>query len=457
MIDPDIKKELVQVVGDARYLDHDEELTCFAYDAYVVEALPEAVIFPVCTREVSQVMKIAARAKIPVTARGAGTSVCGAPVPVKKGIVLCFTKMDKILEVNPRDRYVIVQPGVINGDLQKALAPHGFFYPPDPGSMSVSTIGGNVAQNAGGPRCLKYGVTVDYILGMEVVLASGKVVRFGSRNVKDVVGYKLSSLFCGSEGTLGLVTEIILRVIPVPESVRTIMATFDDLNNTARAVSDIIGAGILPAAMELMDKLTMNAIEDRMNSGFSRSAEGTLLIEIDGVSEACEKEMGRIIDKVKANGATSIREAKSDEERQELWTARRSAYGTYAKLAPDIVSEDITVPASCVPEMIRKVIEIAGSHDLRVGVVAHAGDGNIHPMIPGDRSNKQEWARVEAAFADMVRAAVELGGTLSGEHGVGLAKSSLLPLVMNRDSLEFLSVIKRAVDPDGLLNPGKFV
>lgn len=457
MLDMQVKNELIQIVGKDRFLDRIEELACYAYDAFVEESMPDAVLFPETTDEVSHILKTASRYKIPLTGRGAGTSLCGASIPIRHGIVLCFSKMDKIMDVNTRDRYIIVQPGVVNADMQKALAPFGFFYPPDPGSMNTSTIGGNIAMNAGGPRCLKYGVTIDYVMGMEVVLASGEILRFGSKNVKDVTGYKLSSLFCGSEGTLGIITQAILKVRPKPETIKTLMVTFDDLDNTAKAVTDIIGSGIIPAAMELMDKMTLNAIEDSANLGLDRDAQGSLLIEIDGVKEACEKEMKTIIEKVRKNGATHIQEATSDSEREKLWTARRSAYGVFAKLAPDIVTEDVTVPVSKVPLMIRKITEITDKYGLKVGVLAHAGDGNMHPLIPADRKNKEEWLRVQNAFDEIFQAAAALGGTLSGEHGIGLAKSAYLPLVMNKDTINFMKKIKQAVDPDAILNPGKFV
>ncbi|MEE4365265.1 MAG: FAD-linked oxidase C-terminal domain-containing protein [Desulfotignum sp.] len=457
MISPDLKKQFLAIVDPTRWLDKKEQLTCYAYDAFVEESMPDAVIFPETTDEVSQILALASAHKLPVTGRGAGTSVCGAPVPLHHGLVICFSKMDRIIEINTRDRYIIVEPGVVNADVQAALAPYGFFFPPDPGSMNASTIGGNIAQNAGGPRCLKYGVTLDYILSLEVVLAPGKVITFGSKNIKDVTGYKLAALFCGSEGTLGLVTRAILKVVPLPETVKTIMATFKDLDDTANAVTDIIGSGILPAAMELMDQLTLNAIEDKAGLGLDREAAGTLLIEVDGVAEACDKQIKQISEKLHANHAVNIQEAGSAEDRERLWTARRSAYGVFAKLAPDIISEDVTVPVSRVPEMVRRIVQIADKHKLRVGVLAHAGDGNMHPMIPADKSNAEEWSRVTSAFDEIFQAAADLDGTLSGEHGIGLAKSKYLPLVMNQDTIDFMKTIKQAVDPDGILNPGKFV
>lgn len=452
-----IEKELKGITGEGRYLDSPEELVCYGYDSFLAEAIPECVIFPQSTEEVAGVLRIAEHHGIPVTARGAGTSVCGAPIPLHGGIVLCFSKMNRILEINTRDRYAVVEPGVVNGDLQKELSPHGFFYPPDPGSINVSTIGGNVALNAGGPRCLKYGVTMDYVLGMEVVLPSGKVIKAGSRNIKDVTGYNLTALFGGSEGTLGVITKVILRVTPLPETTRTVMVSFDDLDKCAAAVSEIIGCGILPVAMELMDCVTIQEVEASVNLGLDVHAAGTLLIEVDGFTETCEREMSQIVNKVKEYGATSLQEAESAEARDKLWRARRFAYPVFAKIGPDIITEDVTVPVSRVPEMIRKIREILEKYDVRAGLLAHAGDGNMHPLIPVDRNDSEQMTRVNNAIGEIFAAAVPLNGTLTGEHGVGMAKAEYLSLVLDDNTRELMSVLKKAVDPKNILNPGKFV
>ncbi len=452
-----IKKELVNILDPKRVLDRKENLYSYAYDAFVEEALPRAVLFPRSRTEVSGILEIANREGLPVTSRGAGTSLCGAPVPLHQAIVLCFINMNQILEINTQDRYSVVQPGVVNGELQKELSKEGFFYPPDPGSYTVSTIGGNIAMNAGGPRCLKYGVTADYVLSLEVVLASGEIIRCGSRNIKDVTGYNLKSLFCGSEGTLGVITEATLRVMPLPEAYRTVLAVFNNLCDCAISVADIIGSGILPAALELMDNKTINTVEDSARLGLPRQAEGLLIIEVDGNEDGVEKEMERIVDKVAAHGAEEVQKARSQAERDKLWTARRSAYGAMARLAPNCIPEDATVPVSQVPRMIQGMKEIFDRYDLEVGIIAHAGDGNMHPMIATDMNDKGEWNRVEQAVREVFELAVSLGGTLSGEHGIGMGKSDYLGLALNHPTLRIMSEIKQTLDPNGILNPGKFI
>jgi glycolate oxidase len=359
MIKKIIQKQFKDIVGKENFINDREELLCFSYDAYVKKAMPDAVIYPQNTKEVSEILKIANCEEIPVIPRGAGTNLSGGVIPIRQGLVLCMTKMNKILQICVKDRYAVVQPGVINGDLQKRLEEERFFYPPDPASFTVSTIGGNVSENSGGPRCLKYGVTADYILGLEVVLPSGEIIHTGSKNIKDVAGYKLSGLFCGSEGTLGILTEIILKIVPLPKAYKTILAIYNDLDQTANTVADVIGSGILPSAMELMDKSVINVIEDNAQMGLPREAAGVLLIEVDGLEDVIEGQMKIIIEKVKDNGAIKIIEAKNQAERDDLWKARRSAYGAYARLAPNCISEDVTVPVSKVPIMVRGIKRIA--------------------------------------------------------------------------------------------------
>ena len=456
-ISDSVRDELIQVVGPGNCREAIEDRISFSFDAHTDESLPDMVLFPQTTEQIGAIMRIAHREVIPVTARGAGTSICGAPIPVRQGLILVLTKMHRILEVNTRNRYAVVQPGVVNADLQRVLSGEGFFFPPDPASLSVSTLGGNVAQNAGGPRGLKYGVTRDYLLGLEAVLADGRVIRCGSRNVKDVTGYDLTGLFCGAEGTLGMVTEITVRVVPLPEAQRTVLAVYNDLDNTAETVADIIGSGILPAGMELMDRVVINAVEDSAGIGLPREAEGLLLIDVDGMEEAVDREMERIVAKAEANGAAEVKHARTPAERDELWTARRSAYGVFARMAPNCIVEDATVPVSNVPAMIRGMREIFDRYELRVGILAHAGDGNMHPLISTDMRDTEEWARVEQAIREVFELAVSLQGTLSGEHGIGTAKTEFLPLFQNEATRSVTAGIKKALDPLGILNPGKFV
>ena len=456
-MDISIKKQFISIIGEDRCRDQLEDLISYSYDAFTVETVPDLVLLPISTAEVSEILKVAHKNRIPVTARGAGSSICGASVPVKGGIALSMTMMNGILETNTPDRYCIVQPGIINADLQTELGKTGFFYPPDPGSMAFSTIGGNVAQNAGGPRCLKYGVTSDYVLGMEVVLANGDIIRFGSRNVKDVTGYRLFGLFCGSEGTLGVITEITLKVIPLPKAYRTVLAVFNDLDDSAATVSDIIGAGILPAALELLDKVLINAVEDSNNIGLPREAEGLLLIEVDGSEEQVEKELALIIEKTKQNNAVDIQEARTPEERDNLWHARRSLYPSMARLKPNCIVEDATVPASKVPEMIRGIRSIVDKHNLLVGISAHAGDGNMHPLISCDIRDAEEMDRVEKAIGEIFELAMSHNGTLSGEHGIGIAKLEYLSMSIDEPTLKFMHTLKQAIDPHGILNPGKAI
>ena len=457
MLSPNISSVLRNIVGPDRFKDDPTSLAAHSYDGYIEEAIPSAVVFPKTTEEVSAIMQVASAEKLPVTTRGAGTNLSGCSIPVNKGIALCLSQMNEIIKIAPEDHYVVVQPGVINGHLQTALGEHGFFYPPDPSSYMISTIGGNIAVNAGGPRCLKYGVTSDYILGLEVVLASGKIIRLGSANVKDVTGYRPAGLFCGSEGTLGIITEATLKIIPAPQAVRTAMIVYNDLNDTATTVSQIIRQGIMPAALELMDNEVINLVEEHMHLGLPRDAEGILLVDVDGDEDQVEKEIHAIGDIAQANGASSIIIARDKAQADNLWKGRRTVYGLLCRLSPTTIVEDATVPVSKIPAMIRGCRKIADEYNLRISIVGHAGDGNLHPTISTDINNREEWQRVEQAVKKIFELALDMGGCLSGEHGIGLAKKSFLPMSLTPDTLDFLTTVKRSVDPDNLLNPGKFV
>ena len=457
MLSQAVKDELRAIVGEGRYFDNEEDLLLYSYDAYMVQGQPEAALLPVSTEEVSRIMKTASRERIPVTARGAGTNLAGGSVPTRGGIVLVFTKMNRIIEIDKVNRVAVVQPGVINMEFQNELTKRGLYYPPDPGSMAVSTMGGNVAENAGGPRAVKYGVTRDYLLGLEVVLASGEVLRTGGKTLKNVTGYNLTQLFCGSEGTLGLITEITVKLIPLPETKRTLQAVYQNLGDAGRTVSKVFEIGILPVALEIMDKVSINVIEDYMRLGLPREAEALLLIEVDGPEAAVAGESGRLTQLCREMGAHEVRVAGTVEENDEIWKARRSAYGAGARLRPTAIAEDCTVPVGNLVAMFQEVTRIAEKYQLLIPIIAHAGDGNLHPLILTDSSDQEEMKRVVKAIDEISLKAVELGGTLTGEHGIGIAKREVLPFELGEAAMEITRNIKKTFDPQNILNPDKVV
>jgi glycolate dehydrogenase FAD-linked subunit len=444
-------------VGEGRYFDNKEDLLMYSYDAFMVKEVPEVVLLPVTTEEVSRIMKVASREKIPVTARGAGTNLTGGSVPIRKGIVLSFTKMNKILKIDKENRVAVLQPGVINMEFQKELAKLGLYYPPDPGSMAVTTMGGNVAENAGGPRAVKYGVTNNFLLGLEVVLASGKVMRTGGKTIKNVTGYSLTQLICGSEGTLGLITEITVKLIPLPEAKRTLQAAYKNLSDAGKTVSKVFEIGILPVALEILDKVFINIIEDYMHLGLPREAEALLLIEVDGPEAAVIPQAERLTKLCQEMGAHEVKVAKTVQENDEIWRARRSAYGAEARLRPTAIAEDCTVPVGNLVAMFHEVGKIAEKYKLLIPVVAHAGDGNLHPQILTDIRDEEEMKRVVKAIDEISIKAVELGGTLTGEHGIGIAKREILPIELGEVAMEITKNIKMAFDPLNILNPDKVV
>ena len=457
MLSKAVKDELKAIVGEGRYFDNPEDLLMYSYDAFMVKGMPAAVVLPVSTDEVSRVMKVASREKIPVTPRGAGTNLTGGSVPTRGGITLSFTKMNRILDIDKENRHAIVQPGVINMEFQKELAKRGLYYPPDPGSMAVTTMGGNVAENAGGPRAVKYGVTKDYLLGLEVVLPSGEVLRTGGKTLKNVTGYNLTQLFCGSEGTLGLITEMTLKLIPLPETKRTLQAAYQSMGDAGKTVSKVFEIGILPVALEILDKTFINIIEDYAQLGLPREAEALLLIEVDGPESAVVPQSERLTKLCQEMGAHEVKVAKTVAENDEIWRARRSAYGAEARLRPTAIAEDCTVPVGNLVAMFQEVAKIAEKYKLLIPVVAHAGDGNLHPQILTDIRDKEEMERVMKAIDEISIKAVELGGTLTGEHGIGIAKREILPVELGEAAMEVTRNIKKAFDPLNIMNPDKVV
>jgi len=457
MIIDSIKDEFRQIVGDEWFLDTPEDLVVYSYDGFLPEFKPSGVIVPGDRDEISKIMMVANREKINIIPRGAGTNICGSSVAREGGIIIAFHRLNKILEIDRESMCAVVQPGVVNADLQKAVAGYGLMYPPDPASMFVSTIGGNVALNAGGPRGVKYGVTRDYLLGLEVVLPSGEVINTGGKALKNASGYDLTRLMCGSEGTLGILTEIIIRLVPLAPARATLQAIYSDLDDAATTVSAIIGSGIVPATLELIDRTVLDVISDYGGARFSKEAEALLLIEVDGEESLVEAQGKRIEEFCRERGAVEVERATTPEEAEKLWQARRTAFGAVASLRPNCIVEDATVPVKMLPAMIRKIVEITKKYDLKIGVLAHAGDGNLHPLIMTDLRDREEMARIDKAMEELYEAAIGMGGTLSGEHGIGIAKDRFMGMEFNEASIELMRGIKRVFDPNNILNPGSFL
>jgi glycolate oxidase len=450
-------KELRSILGKDWVLDTPEDIATYSYDAFLPEFKPDAIVVPSSTEEISRVMRLANRERIPVTPRGAGTNICGGSVAKVGGLIMAFHRMKRILEIDVDNRCAVAQPGVVNADLQKEASRYALMYPPDPASMFVSTIGGNVALNAGGPRGVKYGVTRDYLLGLEVVLPTGDVIRTGGKTMKNVTGYDLTRLLCGSEGTLGIITEIIVKLLPLPPAKATLQAIFTDLDDAAKTVSAIIGSGIVPTTLELIDKVVLAVIGNYGGAHFRKDAEALLLIEVDGEAALVEAQGERIEKFCKERGAVEVERASTPEEAENLWHARRTAFGAVASLRPNCIVEDATVPVKRLPEIIRKIVELAEKYRLKIGVLAHAGDGNLHPLIMTDLRDKDEMDRIERALKEMYKAAIAMGGTLSGEHGIGIAKKRFLRMEFDEKALELMRGIKRVFDPNNILNPGSFL
>ena len=449
-------RALEDVVGAANVFTRSEDLIPFSFDGTAtLRQLPAAVVFPRSARDVAGCVAIAAARSIPIVARGSGTGLSGGSVPTPGSLVVCLARMDRVIEVDARNLTVRAQAGAVTQAIDQAAAVHGLFYPPDPGSMRISTIGGNVAENSGGLRGLKYGVTRDYVMALEVVLADGRITRLGSRCVKDVAGYSMKDLFIGSEGTLGIVTEVVLKLLPRPAARRTMLALFDRIEDAADTVSAIIAARIIPCTLEFIDRMTARCVEDYAHVGLPTDCAAVLLMETDGHAEAVADEAEQMVAIARAHHARDVRIAASEEEAQALATARRSAFAALARQRPTTILEDVTVPRSELAAMVAFIAETAAAFDLQIGTFGHMGDGNLHPTFLTDERDEAEMARVHLALDAIVTKALDLGGTITGEHGVGLVKRQWLRQQFDEGSFTLMQQIKRALDPNDILNPGK--
>jgi len=453
---PHVIDELRSIVGPQHLLTADEDLIAYGYDGTWFEHRPLAVVLPETVEQISAIHRLASAQRIAITPRALGSGLSGGSVPLTGSLVLGVARLNRILEIDEANRVAVVQAGVINATLQAEVEKRGLFYPPDPSSLRQSAIGGNVSENAGGARCLKYGVTGNYVAALQVVLPDGGILRTGGKMVKNATGYDLRSLFVGAEGTLGTITEVTLRLLAKPKYTLTVTAAFDRIENAARAVSAVIASGLLPVSIELMDRLTMECLEAHKPSGLPVKSDAMLLFSVDGnYEEIVRAEIDAIATIVKHEGADTVRTAATAEESLQLWEARRRVSPALAQRRPHKLGEDISVPRSRIVEMVQAVRAIAQRHQLPIPLFGHAGDGNLHPNILCDRRDKEEMQRVRLAALEIFEAAVELGGTLSGEHGIGLLKKQFMESALGPEAIDLMHRVKDAIDPLHIMNPGK--
>ncbi len=451
-------ESLKTLVKKQNVLSEYEERYCYAQDSTNSKTygkVPEAVVFAESIEDIQKVLRYANSKKIPVISRGAGTNMVGACVCPKGGIVLNLSKMNKILDFNPEDMTMRVQPGVVLADIKKLAESKGLFYPPDPSNYTVSTIGGSIAQSSGGALAFKYGTTKDYILNLTVVLADGSVMKLGAGTIKDAVGYHLNQLIIGSEGTLAVVAEAELKLIPKPEASRVVMAYFDDIDDAIKGVNNVIRERVFPSALEFMDKNALTTVERFYPCGLNIEKEAVLIAEVDGFESSMEKQVNCMKLAFLEAGASSLTIASSDKDKDAVWTARRASFGATAKLAPDVVTDDIIVPRTALAKMVKECRDICRKYDLTVCIVGHVGDGNIHPQVALNLDNDEEFKRYIRAKSEMYELAVSLGGTISAEHGVGLEKISYIESTIDKKALDYMKSIKKMFDPNNILNPGK--
>ncbi len=451
----ELQRDLEAIVGPGAVLSDPEELLVYESDGLTLfRALADFVVFPTSAEHVAAVVRLANRAELPFVARGAGTGLSGGCLPAEGGIVLSMMRMNRVLEVDYDNQLAVVEPGLVNLHLSSRVGPKGYYYAPDPSSQQACTIGGNIANNSGGPHTLKYGVTTNHVLGLEVVMPDGEIVWLGGKT-REAPGYDLAGVFVGSEGTFGIATKVVVRILKKPQAVKTVLAVFEHVDGASEAVSAIIARGLVPAAVEMIDQLTIQAVEDAFGCGYPRDAAAALLVELDGLAVGMAAQTEGIVAACRDAGAREIRTARDEAERALLWKGRKSAFGAYGRVSPAYMVMDGVIPRTKLPYVLRRVNEIVAAHGLRVGNVFHAGDGNLHPNILYDPRRPGEEARVVAAGAEIMKVCAEVGGSISGEHGIGLEKSDFMPFIFSAADLALMRRLKNAFNPTGLCNPGK--
>src|SRR5438874_1294293 len=450
-----LRRELESLLGKGGVLSDPDELLVYESDGLTLfRALADFVVFPTSAEHVAAVVRLAGREGLPFVARGAGTGLSGGCLPTEGGIVISMMRMNRVLEVDYENQIAVVEPGLVNLHLSWKVGPKGYYYAPDPSSQQACTIGGNIANNSGGPHTLKYGVTTNHVLGLEVVMPDGEIVWLGGRT-RATPGYDLAGVFVGSEGTFGIATKIVVRILKKPQAVKTVLAVFDQVDHASAAVSAIIARGLVPAAVEMIDQLTIQAVEDAFGCGYPRDAAAALLVELDGLRVGMETQAERIVQACRDAGAREVRTARDEAERALLWKGRKSAFGAYGRISPAYMVMDGVIPRTKLPFVLERVNEIVAAHGLRVGNVFHAGDGNLHPNILYDPRKPGEETRVVAAGAEIMKLCAEVGGSISGEHGIGLEKADFMPFIFSVADLEFMRRLKQAFNPTGRCNPGK--
>jgi glycolate oxidase len=455
MLTPTVLEDLQRIVGPANLIQNHEEKLVYECDGLTMfKAIPDVVVFPTSTQQVAEVVRVAHQQRIPFVARGGGTGLSGGALATEGGIMIALTKLNQILEIDLENQRAVVQPGVVNLWITQAVAAQGYYFAPDPSSQQACTIGGNVAENSGGPHTLKYGVTTNHVLGLEIVLPDGRIIETGGP-AEDYPGYDLTGLMVGSEGTLGIVTKVTVRLLRTPEAVKTLMAVFESMDDASNAVSDVIGQGIVPAAIEMMDQLALEAVEAYIHAGYPTDAGGVLLIELDGLRDGLDETAAQITEIARKHQAREVRVAKDDRERELLWLGRKRAFGAMGRISPSYYVQDGVIPRTRLPEVLRQISAIAARHRIRIANVFHAGDGNLHPLLLYDERDAEQRQRVLQASAEILQVCAAVGGSLSGEHGIGVEKRDDMPLVFSDSDLAVMQKVRTVFDPDNLCNPGK--